>query len=198
MLIKIVKHDETDLKHLVEIRLEQEEAIKNSFNFNIEINKSLGLAKDEVYTMAYRQVKDKAIELFKKIEYVEEEDTPIDFTIVSPKANTIRIIGADSINKTIGKDICTDYVAQVFDQYGFYMKDVAVKLDTVYEGVELVNGKLSIKSYSGQLKLISSYYSHLAELIVDVVESDPVLSEQEIIMNSIAELYELLNQGTVN
>lgn len=198
MRIEIKHHEIVDNNHVIDIRVEQELEPNNSISQYVKFNAEdiIGLSNSEIYTKAYYKVKLLALDVFKKVQYQDEDDNPIDFSLVQPKAKVIKIVGSELISKEVGKDHEAHYEAKIFDQYGDYMKNTTVKLDGEYEGVDIVDGKLSVTSYSGQIKLVASYYSNLTELLVNIEEYEPVMSDQEIIMSAIAELYEMI--GVVN
>lgn len=192
--IEIIKHNDLEDFHEIEVRVEQETGINNSYNKTVKIEKAIAdsLDNDELYTLAYYRVKDNIIEKFKSISYEEEEDVSIDFKIIEPKVKAIRIEGESNIIKEIGKSYEAYYKAKVIDQYGNHMKNVSVKLDEDYDNIILKDGVLSIGSFNGQIVITSSYYSHTASLTVSINEYERKLTEQEIILNAIAEIYEMI------
>lgn len=194
MKIKILSHDITDSKHIIDMRIEQEKKPFNSISQYIElsIHEVTGLSNDEIYTKSFYKVKDKAVEVFKKVSYDLEEFKPIGFELINSKATSIVLSGMSDICKEKDKDLKVKYIANVIDQYGNYMFSTEVSLCSDYEGLSMIDGELTIKSYLGEAKISANYESMYTEMILNITEKDKILTEQEILMNAVTELYEMI------
>lgn len=207
MKIKIINQEQNELNYVIELRIEQELSPFNSINQDVTLSKAdiSHLSQDELYTIAYKKVKDVAIQEFTKvnkilngdIEYVEEEANADKFTLMEAKHNSIEIVGINNITKEIGNSVTFQYTSIIKDQYGSFLKDVNIELKEEYDNVSLIDGFLAIGDFSGQITLKSSCYSLVKEFVIDVIQIPKVLTQEEIILTAIAELYEMQSQGVV-
>lgn len=80
-----------------------------------------GLNADEIKTYAWHKVKPIAVRVFEQIEPLDENDNPIDFTLVLSRPVRLEIIG----NPTLMIGDTAEYHVIVYDQYEQVMYDAS-------------------------------------------------------------------------
>lgn len=181
MKIKIINHIQNELNHIIEIRVEQELKPFNSLNKFVEIPKlkTEGLSDDEICTMAYKQIKNLAIGVFKKVEYVEESENCEGFKIIESKPFKIEILGNKTLTKLKNFEVKEMYKACVINQYGELHKETNVELVENYVGITIENNEVAINDFEGVIKLKASYYSLETSIELNVNQITQTVSEQE-------------------
>lgn len=147
MKIKIVKHEQDEINHSIEIRYEQELEPFNSFNWDLAFNKEewSHLSQNELYTLAYLTKKEDTIKRMKLVKWEEEELNPVDFEIVESKPHKITM-DINSIAKEKNKDLPIGFMADIKDQYGFRLGGVQATLKEPVPGVIEKDAMLLITS----------------------------------------------------
>lgn len=170
-------------KPFVELRIEQEVSPFNSFNYPMtlsddEVNY---LSDDEIKTLAYNKVINKAIDGFKEVEYSDESHTFEGFSKIDPKFKSVEIFGQDEIFKITGGDIDSSYSINCIDQYGDSFDDnYVLTLKNAQSGTSIANGVVSITSDDiDTFTVVCSNSVNSIEKIVTVANTDRVLTTEE-------------------
>lgn len=194
MKLNIFNYKETEDSVSITMRAEQEEnGYSNSVIDDFIISKAQYphiATQDEFKTLAHNLLKPVYERVFKDTGYVEESLNPVDFNIIKPSVSKVSIVGNGIIRKIDGVDPGAMYFGNVYDQYGNYMKNCDVELLEPIEDVSIDDGLLILGDYTGEVKLHCSYYSHEDNVVVTVKNEEKRLSDDEIILNAIADLYE--------